>query len=145
MHRPLAWIYRELIYNQRREVPFWMLLGFVPTFVAARILVYSQPRLFLHIHGTHVHHFTYGIFILGIIGYIGLVWPGRYRRTLGIVYGIGLALAADEFGMWLRLTDEYRMRGSYDAVIVIGAFLMGVIYLLDLFRAIQKRISHRRT
>ena len=132
-------VYAELIYDQRREIPFWMLIGFIPTFLIARFLVHTSPGLFLNVHGTHVHHFTYGFFLLGITGYISLVWPERFRRLLGAAYGVGLALAADEFGMWLHLTDQYNTRGSYDAVIVVLAFLLAVVYLLDLLRAIWHR------
>lgn len=145
MKRPLRLIYRELIYNQRREIPFWMLIGFLPTFLIARFLVQLSPSLFLHVHGTHVHHFTYGIFLLAIIGYIALVWPGRLQRAMGALYGVGLALAADEFGMWLRLTDAYHARCSYDAIIVVGAFLIGVVYLVDLGRDVLGLFRDSRT
>ena len=38
---------------------------------------------------------------------------------------------ADEFGMWLRLTDDYSVRGSYDAVMLIVDFLISVVYFVD--------------
>lgn len=131
----MNWFYREIIYNQRREAPFWMLIGFIPTFLIARLLVRADPRLFLNVGGTHVHHFTYGFFILAITGYVSLVWPGRLRQVLGVVYGIGLALATDEFGMWLHLTDEYHNRLSYDALVIVLAFLAAVVYLVDILKS----------
>ena len=131
LSRAVRAAYRELIYKQRREVPFWILAAFVPTFAAARATVYLDPDLFLNVGGTHIHHFTYGIFLLAIVGYVALVYPERARQRLAVVYGIGLALAADEFGMWLRLTDDYSVRGSYDAVMLIVAFLISVVYFVD--------------
>ena len=41
-------------------------------------------------------------------------------------YGIGAALALDEFTLWLNLADVYRTRqgrASIDAVILFGALL----------------------
>jgi hypothetical protein len=40
---------------------------------------------------------------------------------ISLLYGIGLALTFDEFGMWLHLGGSYWQRASFDAVVVIGA------------------------
>ena len=40
-----------------------------------------------------------------------------------MVYGIGLGLTFDEFGMWLHLNGDYWQRASFDAVIVLAAGL----------------------
>ena len=125
--------YRELVYDRRRETTFWMLAAFVPTFLVARLLVYADPSLFLNVRGTHIHHFTYGFFLLAAVGYVAIAYPDKPRRFLAFVYGIGLALAADEFGMWLRLRDQYDARHSYDAILAIGTFLIGVVYFADFF------------
>ena len=50
-----------------------VLITFVLTFAAARILVYlimarTLPDLFLFVGGTHVHHLNYGIFLLAGVG-----------------------------------------------------------------------------
>jgi hypothetical protein len=79
--------------------------------------------------GTHIHHLTWGIIILAITGYAGLVVESHtWRLCIAALYGIGLALAFDEFGMWLRLQDNYWVRQSYDAVLAILAFLIGSVY-----------------
>src|SRR5258708_5046994 len=107
--RPFKYAYRELIANRVRQVPFWMLVGFLPTFVAARGVVMWFPNLALNVHGVHVHHFTYGVFILAIVGFASLVSPRRAQPWLAVGYGAGLALAFDEFGMWVRLTANYNL------------------------------------
>jgi cytochrome bd-type quinol oxidase subunit 2 len=104
--RPLKYAYRELISNRRRQIPFWVLLGFLPSYLTARLLVHFAPGLFFHVHGVHVHHFTYGIIVLAIF------------------YGIGLALSFDEFGMWVRLTDHYNIDQSEDVMAGILVFLV---------------------
>ena len=107
---------------------------FLLTFIAARVLVIlimtrRMPDLFLHVGQTHVHHLNYGIFLLATVGAL-LVFvdrPGRrLRTTCALLYGLGMALTFDEFGMWLHLGGGYWQRASFDAVIVLLS-LFGVI------------------
>lgn len=107
-----------------------ILAPFLFTFMAARILVFlivarRIPDLYLHLGGTHVHHLNYGIFLLSVVGaYLLLGHPGpRGRHRSAIMYGIGLALTFDEFGLWLHLGGSYWQRASFDAVVVIGGVL----------------------
>ncbi|MGI9088210.1 MAG: hypothetical protein ACR2HH_10800 [Chthoniobacterales bacterium] len=102
-------------------------LAFLLTFVSARVMVILVmtrriPNLFLHERGTHVHHLNYGIFLLSAVGAV-LVFDTRpndqLRKVCALLYGIGMALTFDEFGMWLHLGGSYCQRGSFDAVIVI--------------------------
>lgn len=118
-----------------------ILFTFLLTFIAARVLVFlimSQriPDLYLHIRGTHVHHLNYGIFLLaGLGGYLLFQRPGGRALTLaGVVYGIGLALTFDEFGMWVRLGGEYWQRASLDAIGVLAALLGLIAYAPTLKR-----------
>ena len=41
------------------------------------------------------------------------------RRFCAMVYGVGMALTFDEFGVWLNLGGSYWQRASFDAVIVV--------------------------
>ncbi len=52
----------------------------------------------------------------------------RNFRLMTFVYGIGLGLTFDEFGMWVRLKDDYWVRQSYDAIIVISLLLLNIAY-----------------
>ena len=110
-----------------------ILFTFLLTFITARVLVFlimshRIPDLYLHIRGTHVHHLNYGIFLLsGLGGYLLFQRPsGRALTFAGVVYGIGLALTFDEFGMWVRLGGAYWQRASLDAIGVLAA-LLGLI------------------
>lgn len=100
------------------------------TFISSRVVVYlimshAIPDLYLFVGETHVHHLNYGIFLLSGVGaYLLFHRPmGRARFWATVIYGIGLALTFDEFGMWLHLDDDYWQRASYDAVVVIIAIL----------------------
>ncbi|MGH8114119.1 MAG: hypothetical protein ACREPS_03550 [Rhodanobacteraceae bacterium] len=106
------------------------LLAFVLTFIISRCVVFlimSQriPNLYFFLHGTHVHHLNYGIFLLaGVSAYLLFASPRGLRATrAAYVYGIAMALTFDEFGMWLHLGGSYWQRASVDAVIVIAALL----------------------
>lgn len=131
--KPLRLAYLELIHNRREQIPFWVLAGFLPTFIVARWLVNSFPNLFLHVRGVHVHHFIYGFIVLAIVGLVALTVT-KYRRIQAFAYGVGLAMAFDEFGMWVRLTENYNIEASEDAMVAILSFLVFLVYGIGLVR-----------
>jgi hypothetical protein len=107
----------------------WILISFLFTFVAARVTVFliatgRIPEIYLRFRGTHVHHFDLGIFILSGVGAYLLLGSPRETgwRRAALLYGIGLALTFDEFGMWLHLGGSYWQRSSFDAIGLITAF-----------------------
>lgn len=110
---------------------------FLVAFIASRLIVYLVlgkllPNLFLTVRGVHIHHFTYGVIILVLIGlYLLLKRPDPESDIFKIctaIYGIGLGLTFDEFGMWVRLRDGYWVRQSYDAVIIVLLLLLNISY-----------------
>lgn len=116
-----------------RRLALWVLAAFMLTFIAARVVVYlimsrTIPDLYLHVGGMHVHHLNYGIVLLSGVGaYLIFRRPvGRRLTASAAIYGIGLALTFDEFGMWLHLGGSYWQRASFDAVVVIAS-LLGLI------------------
>lgn len=129
-----------------------ILFSFLVTFMIARFIVYMVlghwlPNFFLTVRGVHIHHFTYGVFILALIGlYLILRRPevnSRRFEFVTILYGVGLALTFDEFGMWIRLQDGYWVRQSYDAVIVILFLLLNLAYLRSLAGVITRRFTKK--
>ena len=114
-------IFRAIVRSQ--DVNFWVLISFLPAFVISRLLVWYEPGLFLLVRGVHIHHLTYGIFILALAGGAILNLPSNKSRVpWAILYGVGLGLAFDEFGMWIHLADNYWIRQSYDAIIIISVW-----------------------
>lgn len=107
-----------------------VLVAFLFTFLSARVLVFlimsrRVPDLYCHLGGTHVHHLNYGIFLLTGVGALLLFGrsAGRWFSTAAAVYGVGLALTFDEFGMWFHLGGAYWQRASFDAIVVIAGVL----------------------
>lgn len=128
-----------------RRIALWILASFLLTFIAARVIVYlimsrTIPDLYLYVGGTHIHHLNYGIFLLSAVGaFLLLANPTRRAHFVAtVVYGVGLALTFDEFGMWLHLGGDYWQRASYDAVVVITAIL-AVIALAPSLRSFRRR------
>ena len=130
-------VYKKVIANQKDEVNFWILMFFIFTFTLSRITIYYLPSLYIHVRHVHIHHFAYGILILAVVGLLALNDLHRKKiRTMGAFYGIGLALAMDEFGMWIRLDDNYWLRHSYDAIFVTTAILILLVYFENFWRKI---------
>ncbi len=125
-----------------RRVARRVFLSFLLTFIAARVLVIlimtrRAPNLFLHARGTHVHHLNYGIFILSLVGALLLfITPpsNSLRKACAVLYGFGMALTFDEFGMWLHLGGSYWQRGSFDAVVVVLSVFGWIAFLPKLSR-----------
>jgi hypothetical protein len=118
------------VHTEKRQLARLVLFTFVVTFILARLVVLlimtrHIPSLYLHGGHTHIHHLNYGIFMLTLVGAFLLFRQpkGRALRLAALVYGVGLALTFDEFGMWLHLGGPYWQRASFDAVVVIVALL----------------------
>src|SRR5271170_6184390 len=121
------------------------LFGFILTFIAARtvvLLIMSQrmPNLYFFLHGTHVHHLNYGIFLLAGVGayLLFLIRSGRDLRIAALAYGVAMALTFDEFGMWLHLGGSYWQRASVDAIIIVAAVL-ALIAFASALRSFESR------
>jgi len=121
------------------------LFGFVMTFIVSRVMVFLimaqlVPNFFLFLHGTHVHHLNYGIFLLSAVaGYALFGRPdGRAAELAALGYGFALGLTFDEFGMWLHLGGSYWQRASVDAVIVVAA-LIGLVAFAPSLRRFESQ------
>jgi hypothetical protein len=116
----------KLLPSPARHLARLVFVAFLLTFIASRTLVIlimtrRLPDLFLHFGATHIHHLNYGIFLLSTIGAVLLFAKlnEAQRAVCAVIYGIGMALTFDEFGMWLHLGGSYWQRASFDAVIVL--------------------------
>ena len=115
----------------KSKVPALTIAGaFILTAAGARLFSLVLPWVHWEpIPGMHIHHYVYGIFILTAAGYLALVFKG-HRATLWIalLYGLGVGLTFDEFGMWLNPPFQRGVRWSTNGLaIVIGALVLGAL------------------
>ena len=110
-------------------VLFPLTVAFLITFIGARMLSLFAPDFYpKFIPELHIHHFTYGLVILAISGYLALVFNSpKQKYLISLLHGLGLGLAFDEFEMLLRLSDESQARWSYDGIIVLIAVFFLII------------------
>lgn len=129
-------LWRLLKPKTGKEVPFLIMLSFLGTFSLSRLVTFTFPDLFVKVRGIHVHHFSYGIFLLAVVGYFLLTQPRspKFRLRLSLIYGFALGLAMDEFAMWIQLEDTYYNRTSFDAILVISLILLNIIYFEDFWK-----------
>ena len=130
-------LHRETVHRLARRALF----AFILTFVLARVFVFlimakEMPNFYFFLHGTHVHHLNYGIFLMSAVcGYSVFRRPtGRAAEITALLYGVAMGLTFDEFGMWLHLGGSYWQRASVDAVIVVAA----VFGLFAFARSLEK-------
>jgi hypothetical protein len=123
----------------------YTLFSFIVTFILSRTFVFlimadEMPNLYFFMHGTHVHHLNYGIFLLAAVcGYSVFRRPtGRKAEITALLYGVAMGLTFDEFGMWLHLGGSYWQRVSVDAVIVVSA-LFGMVAFARSLKKFERR------
>ena len=139
-----------LIDSQRMDV-LWLLLAFVSTGVVTRVItrfirhrsdraarqpIPPRPRRQLigniKLNGIHIHHQVWGILLVLVVGLLnfGFSPSGMWRSILAALFGVGAALALDEFAMWLHLDDVYwsaEGRKSISALMVAAAICTVVL------------------
>lgn len=130
---------------ERNHLARLVLFVFLLTFMLTRIAVFlimsrRIPDLYLYVGGTHIHHLNFGIILLAGLGALLLFWQptGRGLQVAAIVYGVGMALTFDEFGMWIRLGGSYWQQASVDAVGVLAA-LFGLFAYAPAVRKLRPR------
>jgi hypothetical protein len=120
--------------------------AFVVTVATARLFSLALPRFHWEpIPGMHIHHYVYGIFILTAAGYLALIFKGpRATMWIGFLYGLGVGLTFDEFGMWLDPPFVRGVRWNTDGLLIIIMTLAGAGLLIPLLVRRGARASSER-
>jgi hypothetical protein len=161
--------FRHHVIKQGKEAPFWVAISFLTTFGIVRYITYSirhgkqqealHPSAQQHeskvgFHditiggGIHVHHMVPGIILTLAAGYLALVTGDKAKKPVSIMYGVGSALALDEFALWLELRDVYWAKDghkSVDAVGIAAGVFVGGFAMAEFGGAIIRDIHHRIT
>jgi len=155
--RRTAVLYRSHFSDVRRERLFLASVAFYLTVLTVRMITvaihFSVGGLHdVSVHGTHVHHLVWGIFLLLTVGYVWLAQFGTgggqgypcASRVTALLYGIGAALTLDEFALWLHLEDVYwtpEGRESIKAMILFGALLLVSVLGGQFIRALVRDVA----
>ena len=132
--------YVENVVGSGRSAALWMLIGFLVTYAVTRSITVriknrkasgtqeeSGPIKDVHIGGVHVHHQVWGIMLVLVVGLLTFRFQPEspWIEVLAALFGIGAALALDEFALWLHLEDVYwseEGKKSIDAVMIAAVF-----------------------
>lgn len=88
--------------------------------------------------GYHIHHFYFGILLMGIAGWLAIAGSANLsREKLALTYGAGLGLLMDEIGLLLTW-GNYASTISY----LLGVFLLGIILSLIYFPRFWRNVHH---
>src|SRR2546426_4091240 len=112
--------------------------AFILTAAGARLFSLVLPWVHWEpITGLHIHHYVYGIFILTAAGYLALVFKGdRASVWIALLYGLGVGLTFDEFGMWLNPPFQRGVRWNTNGLaIVVIVLVLGALTPLIFRRA----------
>lgn len=132
--------------NHRSPQVFHILWSFTLTFLIARGLVYlsdiknTLPDVYFSLFGYHLHHFNLGILAMGFAGYAAITNLKIPKKILAILFGFGLGLTVDEFGLLISLQDDYWLRQTYDVVVILLVILINIEYFSSFWRTIIKNI-----
>ena len=80
------------------------------------------------ISGYHVHHFFFGFLALTSACWLLLFREGFSRYYAGALYGTGLGIFMDEFGMLLTEGDYFAKSSYFAAMIFISLLLLGLYW-----------------
>jgi hypothetical protein len=116
--------------------------------VVAFILHYGlEKRLFALVKGgadpnpMHVHHFNYGLVLIGLAGLAALFPLGRRAlRVLAVLFGIGCGLVFDEFALFWNLNPEYAQSLSLITAAIAAAVLVQLTYFRRFWSALGRTL-----
>lgn len=94
---------------------YLLTVAFLVTIIVSRITVwliemsYLPQTLYLVVADIHIHHYTYGLFLVSIVGVYAVTqtYNLAIKQALAIFFGAGLGLIVDEFALWVAWHENY--------------------------------------
>src|SRR5262249_38661725 len=116
--------------------------AFLLTVGVVRIFSVSFPRMHWEpVPGLHLHHYVYGIFLLTLAGYLALIFKGpRSTMWIALLYGLGVGLTFDEFGMWFNPPFVRGVRWNINGLMIV----LLILAFLSLLRLIGRMSAPER-
>jgi CRP-like cAMP-binding protein len=146
-------LFRSLVVQKGAEPPFWMLAGFIVALAGARLTVFFilhfhlEQQLFALVKSAndpnpmHVHHFNYGLVLIGLSGLAALFPFGRKAlRVLAAAFGAGCGLVFDEFALFWNLNPNYAQEASLVAAAAAVVVLVQLVWFRQFWGALLRRL-----
>jgi len=110
---------------------FLATLAFLGGFFGARLFHLAFPSLMIITsQGIHFHHFWYGLAMMGISGWLGIVDNDeKFARVYAVVFGVGAGFVGDEVGLLLT-GDDYYSELTFEFLIAALAFIILVALMI---------------
>ncbi len=94
--------------------------------------------------GYHIHHFYFGVLLMGVAGWLSLTASRRFSvKQLAVIYGAGLGLFFDEIGLLLTWGDYYSSLSYLLSLLLAGIFL-NIIFFSGFWESVKENLSSSR-
>ncbi len=101
--------FRELVVEHRRELPFYLLTGFLASFLGARLVILGLQASGLPLEGALRGAYVGGLGLLLVAaGLNPFVYRRPLRRALALAFGVAGGLIVNEVSVWLAFDIFYR-------------------------------------
>ena len=141
--------YYDYFVETGRSPALCLLLAFIVTYAITRSITVrihkraqqqdsastQQPERVVKdvfIGGVHIHHQVWGILLVLLVGLLEFRFrpDAPWVELLAALFGVGAALALDEFALWLHVEDVYwteEGKQSIDAVLLAAVVCLGLL------------------
>ncbi len=125
----------------KHDLSFLATLAFAGGFFGARLFHLAFPGLMIITQtGIHFHHFWYGLLMIGVAGWLGIVDNDeRLARIYAVVFGVGAGFVGDEVGLLLTFGDYYSNL-TQDFFVAAVAFLILTALMFRYGKQIEKNL-----
>ncbi len=115
----------------KHGLSFLATLAFVGGFFGARIFHILLPNVMIFTPGgIHFHHFWYGLAMMSVSGWLGIVDTDvKFARIYAVVFGVGAGFVGDEVGLLLTF-DDYNSELTLDFFVAAIAFVILAVLLV---------------
>jgi len=133
----------------KHGLSFLATLAFVGGFFGARIFHLLLPSVMIITQGgIHFHHFWYGLAMMGVSGWLGIVDTDvKFARIYAVVFGVGAGFVGDEVGLLLTF-DDYYSELTLDFFVAAIAFVILAALLIRyrdlILREVLRLSRHER-
>src|SRR2546428_13130079 len=125
----------------KHDLSFLATLAFAGGFFGARLFHLAFPTLMIITQtGIHFHHFWYGLLMIGVAGWLGIVDNDpRLARIYAVVFGVGVGFVGCEVGPRLTFGDYFSPLTQDFFVAAIG-FLIPTALMFRYGKQIKKNL-----